>query len=264
LLHLALPTTEYGYRGGELLTTISSGDAQRLTRFVYNLFYGALQRDPTTQEVQDATNQLATAGAQGQSQLLTTASQIARSLFTSLTTRRPSQTLICNRLVLCLFAARAGRPRVDLVSEFKFRQRRANVCNGFDASGEFQTLVATLYGSAASDNERTEHFVNNLYLGAYGRNANSTELQQQRDSLNTAAAQGQSQVQTQAETMGRALFVGQINDASISNVQYVTNLYEAFLQRGPDSAGLTFCRAERLLTRPAECLEWSRNQHCFP
>jgi YD repeat-containing protein len=78
-----LPVTEYGYRGDQLLTTITSGDTQRLTRFVTNLYYGAKQRDPSTQELQDATNQLAAAGAQGQSQLLTTASQIARSLFTS-------------------------------------------------------------------------------------------------------------------------------------------------------------------------------------
>jgi hypothetical protein len=117
---------------------------------------------------------------------------------------------------------------------------RANVCNGFEASGEFQTLVATLYGTSTSDNQRTENFVNNFYLGAYGRNATSTELQQQRDALNAAAAQGQSQVQAQAETMGRALFAVQINDSSISDTQYVTNLYEAFLQRGPDAAGLNW------------------------
>jgi RHS repeat-associated protein len=113
-----------------------------------------------------------------------------------------------------------------------------NVCNGFEASGEFQTLVATLYGTAASDNERTEHFVNNFYLGATGQGATSTQLQQQRDALNTAAAQGLSQVQTQAETFGRSLFVAQVNDAGLSNTQYVTNLYEAFLQRGPDDGGL--------------------------
>jgi RHS repeat-associated protein len=115
---------------------------------------------------------------------------------------------------------------------------RVNVCNAFEASGEVQTLVANLYGTAASDNERTEHFVNNFYLGAYGRNATSTELQQQRDVLNGATAQSQAAVQTQAETFGRSLFVGQVNDAGLSNTQYVTNLYEAFLQRGPDAGGL--------------------------
>ncbi|MGH9874726.1 MAG: DUF4214 domain-containing protein [Pyrinomonadaceae bacterium] len=117
---------------------------------------------------------------------------------------------------------------------------RVNVCNAFEASGEFQTLVANLYGTAASDNERTEHFVNNFYLGAYGRGATSTELQQQRDALNAAAAQSQAAVQSQAETFGRSLFAGQVNDSSISNTQYVTNLYEGFLQRGPDAGGLSW------------------------
>ncbi len=40
--------------------------------------------------------------------------------------------------------------------------------------------------------------------------------------------------------MGRALFAPQVNDAGLSNTQYVTNLYEAFLQRGPDTGGLGF------------------------
>jgi len=93
---------------------------------------------------------------------------------------------------------------------------------------------------SASDNQRTENFVNNFYLGAYGRGATATELQQQRDALNTAASQNQAAVQAQADTFGRSLFVGQVNDASISNTQYVTDLYNAYLQRGPDSAGLNF------------------------
>lgn len=57
--------------------------------------------------------------------------------------------------------------------------------------------------------------------------------------LNAAAAQGQAEVQAQAESMGRALFAGQINER-MSDTQFVTNLYEGFLQRGPDTGGLTF------------------------
>lgn len=56
-----LPVTEYGYRNGQLLVTISSGDTSRLSRFVYNLYYGAKQRDPNAQELQDGINQLAAA-----------------------------------------------------------------------------------------------------------------------------------------------------------------------------------------------------------
>jgi RHS repeat-associated protein len=235
-----LPTTEYGYRGGELLVTIANGDTQRLTRFVTNLYYGAKQRDPTTPELQDATSQLAAAGAQSQAQLLTTATQIARSLFTS-TNYETSPYRSDVQYVADLYYAYLQRGPDDSGLNFWAGQAassRANVCNAFEASGEFQTLVATLYGTSTSDNQRTEQFVNNFYLGAYGRNATATELQQQRDALNAAAAQSQASVQTQAETMGRALFAAQVNDASLSNTQYVTNLYEAFLQRGPDAGGL--------------------------
>jgi hypothetical protein len=74
----------------------------------------------------------------------------------------------------------------------------------------------------------------------YGRDATSTETQVNRDALNNAAAEGLAQVQGQAETMARNLFASQITDYSISDQQFVTNLYEAFLQRGPDAGGLGF------------------------
>jgi len=239
-----LPSKEYGYRGGELLVTMSSGDDVRLARFVTNLYYGAKQRDPSAQELQDGINQLAAAGAQSQAQLQTVANQIARSLFTSTNyeTSPPPRTDV--QYVTDLYYAYLQRAPDDSGLGWWTPQAassRVNVCNAFEASSEFIALVATLYGTVAwGDNERTDHFVNNFYLGAYGRNATPTELQQQRDALNAAAAQGLSQVQTQAETFGRSLFAGQVNDGSISNTQYVTNLYEAFLQRGPDAGGLSF------------------------
>jgi hypothetical protein len=116
---------------------------------------------------------------------------------------------------------------------------RTNICTAFEVSSEFATLVSTLYGTAASDNERTDDFVNGFYLGAY-RFPTSIELQQQRNSLNTAAALRKAQMQAQAETMGRALFAAQVTDMTITNTQYVTNLYEGFLRRGPDSGGLSY------------------------
>ncbi|MBC8030040.1 MAG: DUF4214 domain-containing protein [Pyrinomonadaceae bacterium] len=236
-----LPSKEYGYRGGQLLVTMSSGDDVRLARFVTNLYYGALQRDPNAQELQDGVNQLAAAGAQSQSQLLTVASQIARSLFTS-TNYELSPYRSDAQYVADLYLAYLQRGPDDGGLGWWTGQvpgsGRANVCNAFEGSSEFATLVATLYGTATSDNERTDHFVNSFYLGAYGRNATSTELQQQRDALNAAAAQGLNQVQAEAESFGRSLFAAQVNDAGISNTQFVTNLYEAFLQRGPDAGGL--------------------------
>jgi RHS repeat-associated protein len=224
---------------------MTSGNSQRLQQFVTNLYYGALQRDPTSTELQNGVNQLAAAGVQGQSQLQTSAAQLARSLFTS-TNYETSPSRTDQQYVADLYNAYLQRGADSSGLGFWTGQaaggvtNRTNVCNAFEASGEFQTLVATLYGTATSDNQRTESFVNNFYLGAYGRNATSTELQTNRDSLNAAAAIGQSQVQTQAEAMGRGLFASQVTNTTMTDAQYVTNLYEGFLQRGADSSGMSF------------------------
>jgi len=131
-------------------------------------------------------------------------------------------------------------------------QNRINVLNGFEASGEFQTLVSTLYGTASNDNQRTEHFVDNFYLAALARHATSTELQQQRDRLNNAAAIGYANVQGEAETMGRELLASQVTNFSIGESQFVTNLYEAFMQRGPDAGGLGFWTSQAGINNAAQ------------
>lgn len=238
-------TKEYGYRGGELLVTMSSGDDQRLKRFVTNLYYGALHRDPTASELQDASNQLITAAAQGgQPQLLGKAKQVARALFTqtSYETLTPAKTDA--QYISDLYYVYMQRAADDSglgwwVSQLASKGR-SGVCDDFQNSIEFDVLVTTLYGNASSDNQRAEKFVTNFYLGAYGRFPTQPELQQQRDALNAAAAQGQSQVQAQAETMGRAMFAAQAADLSLPAEQFVINLYEGFLQRGPDAGGLSF------------------------
>lgn len=112
--------------------------------------------------------------------------------------------------------------------------------NAFEASSEFATLANTLYGNSTSDGQRTENFVTNFYQGAFSAPPSPTQLASQSATLNNAAALGQAQVISAAETMGRNLFAGQVNDAGLSNTQFVTNLYEGFLQRGPDAGGLAF------------------------
>ena len=47
-------------------------------------------------------------------------------------------------------------------------------------------------------------------------------------------------MQSAAQTMGQNVFAPQLTDTTISDQQFVTNLYEGFLQRGPDSGGLSF------------------------
>jgi RHS repeat-associated protein len=238
-----LPQKEYGYRNGQLLVTMTSGNSQRLTQFVTNLYYGALQRDPTSSELQSGVNQLAAAGAQGESQLQTSAAQLARSLFTS-TSYETSPYRTDSQFVADLYNTYLQRGPDTSGWNWWTAQvpssGRANICNAFEASSEFQALVASLYGTATSDSQRTGSFVNNFFLGANGSNASPSDFQTYSNSLNTAAALGLSNVQSAAQQMGQAVFTPQLTDTTISDQQFVTNLYEAFLQRGPDTSGLNF------------------------
>jgi len=236
-------TKEYGYRNGELLVTVTSGDDQRMKRFLQALYYGALQVDAPAQWMADKTNELAAAGGQSQAQLLVKAKEIARNLFLQ-TTYDTNPWKNETEYVTHLYYAYLQRgPDTGGLNWWVGQatgslQNRINVLNAFEASGEFLTLVNTLYGTATSDGQRTENYVTNFYQGALNRPPDFNELATNSATLNNAAAQGQSQVITAAETMGRALFAAQVNDASLSNTQYVTNLYEGFLQRAPDTGGL--------------------------
>ncbi len=225
--------------------TVTSGDDQRVKRFLQALYYGALQADAPSQWMTDKTNELAAAGAQSQAQLLVKAKEIARALFVQ-TTYETNPSKSDTQYVTDLYYAYLQRgPDASGLGWWVGQaagsvQNRINVCNAFEASGEFLTLVNTLYGTATSDSQRTENYVTNFYQGALARPPDSNELATNSATLNNAAGQGQSQVISAAETFGRSLFAAQVNDASLSNTQYVTNLYEGFLQRGPDASGLSF------------------------
>ncbi len=240
-----VPTKEYGYRNGELLVTMASGDDQRVKRFVQALYFGALQVEPTAQQLAAKSNELAAAGATSQAQLLVKAKEIARALFVQ-TNYETNPYRTDTQYVTDLYYAYLQRgPDAGGLSWWSGQaagslQNRINVLNAFEASSEFQTLANTLYGTATSDGQRTENFVTNFYQGAFSAPPSPTQLATESATLNNAAALGQSQVISAAETMGRNLFAGQVNDANLSNTQYVTNLYEGFLQRGPDSGGLSW------------------------
>lgn len=239
-----LAAKEYGYRGGELLVTMASGDDQRLRRFVENLYYGALRRAPGAVELQVKANELAAAGVQGQAQLLQRAKEVARSLFTqSLYETSPARTerqYVTDLYYTYLQRAPddAGLAHWTAAAAAGGVTNRSYVCDAFQESPEFATLVSTLYGTALSDDERTETFINRFYLGATGAPATPAQLQQRRAELNAAAAQGAEAVKAAAEAMGRELFAAQVNDLTLPTEQFVVNLYEGFLQRGPDDEGL--------------------------
>jgi RHS repeat-associated protein len=238
-----LVSTEYGYRGGELLVTISSGDVQRLRRFVKNLYYNALARDPSANELQQQMDTLAQAGVQGEAQLLTTARSIARGLFQS------SEYIARGRTdpqyVTDLYNAYLQRGPDTSGLNFWVSNTQANgraaTLNAFDVCTEFATLASTVYGTASGgDNQRVEHFVQQFYYGALQREPTSGEMQQQTQRLNNAAALGQSQVVAEAQAMGGEVFQATNYNSSHTTEQYVTDLYEAFLQRAPDGPGLNF------------------------
>lgn len=86
----------------------------------------------------------------------------------------------------------------------------------------------------------TNTFVANFFSGALNPQSIGTQSQWVT-SLNQAMAQGFDPLLTQAQTLGTALFTSTdyINQGR-NNTQFVTDLYSAYLQRGPDQDGLNF------------------------
>jgi RHS repeat-associated protein len=236
-------TKEYGYRGGELLVTMASGDPQRMTRFIKNVYYNCLARDPSSTELQQKTDQLAQAGVQSEPQLLAAAKSVARGLFESSEYAARGRT--DSQYVTDLYNAYLQRAPDTSGLNFWVQDvqnnGRGHTLNAFEVSTEFATMAETVYGTAsAGDNQREDHFIDQLYLGAYNRFPNSTEKQQQEQRLNNAAAVSQSQVVTEARNMGAEIFQATNYNSTHTDSQYVTDLYEAFLQRAPDGPGLNF------------------------
>jgi RHS repeat-associated protein len=234
-----LPTREYGYRGGELLVTMSSGDDLRLLKFLHKLYIGALGRSPNTTEQQQGMDSLTAAGAQSQAQLLAAAQAIAQSLFDSTEYAQRSRTDA--QFVTDLYWAYPQRAPdsggyqawLNAVPVYG----RAAVRDGFAYSGEFSGLVSRIYGIATDDNQRTLLFVYKLY-SALGRDPSSSELSQGIDRLNAAALQGQNQVIAEAQAFAREIFTStEYANRNRSDRDFVMDLYLATVQRAPDSSG---------------------------
>lgn len=239
-----LPSKEYGYRGGEMLVTISSGDTDRLRRFVKNLYYNALSRDPSAGELQQKMDELAQSGAQGgESQLLAKARQIARGLFESGEYVQRNRTDAQYVTDLYNSYLQRGPDQGGLnfwISNTQSNGRGATL-NAFEVSTEFATLSATVYGTTAGgENHRVETFVRNFYYGALQREPTTDEMQSKTQRLNNAAAISQSQVIAEARAIGTEIIQSTGYNSSHTTEQYVTDLYEAFLQRAPDGPGLNF------------------------
>ncbi len=107
--------------------------------------------------------------------------------------------------------------------------------------GEFTTIVAATWGAnTTGENERTEHFLWNVYLGAQGYVPSAAQMQPQTDALNTASAQGEEAVITKAKELARAQIEATAYTArNRTDSEYVTDLYEVFWQRAPDATELS-------------------------
>lgn len=81
-------------------------------------------------------------------------------------------------------------------------------------------------------------FVTSFYQGALSRNPTSTELTEWTLKLSQAQAQGHARLIKVAQDFGAAIFTStEYNNLGTSNATYVNDLYEAFLQRSPDTGG---------------------------
>ena len=142
-----LAAKEYGYRGGELLVTMSSGDTDRLRRFVKNLYYNCLARDPSASELQQKMNDMAQAGAQGGETQLLTAHSIARGLFES--TEYVNRNRTTGQYVTDLYNAYLQRgPDADGLNHWinnTNQNGRAATLDAFRAATEYRELAGTLY-----------------------------------------------------------------------------------------------------------------------
>jgi RHS repeat-associated protein len=236
-------TKEYGYRGGALLVTMASGDDQRLKRFIKNLYYNCLARDPNATDLQDKTNLLALAGVQGESQLLTAARSVARGLFESAeyTARGRTNTQYVTDLYNAYLQRAPDTTGLNFWVQDAQNNGRGHTLDSFEVSTEFITLSATVYGTASGgDNQRVDNFIDEFYLGAYNRFPTTAERSPQEQRLNNAAAVSQEQVKSEARLMGAEIFQATNYNSTHTDSQYVTDLYEAFLQRAPDGLGLSF------------------------
>lgn len=100
-------------------------------------------------------------------------------------------------------------------------------------------------GCAAAQGLPSTEFVKDFYMGALARQPRPLELQYWNDALRTAAAQSQDALQEKAKLLGRELFLegeyaGRGRMAAGHESEYVSDLYWAYLQRGPEAGGQSY------------------------
>lgn len=101
--------------------------------------------------------------------------------------------------------------------------------------------ILAVYEAASTCYKSIDQFITDFYQGALGRQPNSTELTNWTTTLTQAQARGVRPLIGAAQELGNALFTStEYTNMNTTDTQFVTDLYEAFLQRTPDTPGLNF------------------------
>ena len=98
--------------------------------------------------------------------------------------------------------------------------------------------MVAVYEAASTCYKTLDQFIKDFYQGALGRQPNATELSQATTTLMKAQARGIRSLIGAAQELGNMLFTSTEYSAPLDE-QFVTDLYEAFLQRVPDAPGLS-------------------------
>jgi RHS repeat-associated protein len=118
----------------------------------------------------------------------------------------------------------AGAPNGTLIKGAHLRELRQRATSGS--------------GNGSSCYKSISQFVKDFYQGALGHQPSSSELSQWTATLTQAQAQGAGSLLGAAQSLGATLFTSaEYINLNTSNAAYITDLYEAYLQRGPDSNG---------------------------
>lgn len=119
------------------------------------------------------------------------------------------------------------------------------------ATGQNGTLVKRAHiaelrqritsGSGGSCYKNISQFVTDFYQGALGRQPSVSELSQWTATLSQAQSQSAGQLLGAAQILGATLFTSsEYTSLNTSNAAYITDLYEGYLQRAPETAGYNF------------------------
>ncbi len=214
-------------------------------------------------------NSLGKAGVQGQGQLLVEARSIVAGLFSSseYTSLGRSDEEYVQDLYWTYFDRSpdaysvnmwAGQLQNGTISREGLRQ----VCENW---GEFATLVTALWGgNTLGENERTEHFLWNIYLGAVGAVPSQTQMQPHIDAINAATAEGEETLIARISEISSGLIADSAYvHRNRTDSEFVSDLYQVFWQRLPDQSGMEYWIREVESSGRADVLSQFANSTAF-